>query len=446
MRIVFLLLDFAIFFAITAFITTVRSATGLWDVLFFVDNCKVMLPVFVLNVILLLIFSFYDLQKSHNKNTNGVAGLFFSFIISFITSAAGIYFGSILFNTTTPRTSLLLILLIFYVYVFLSRELYSGLHFSQINIITLGNSRTLKRIRKTLSPMPQYKIVYNLNNISEIPEKLDIIDLDFVLVSNKLLEQDQNTANIIFDKFVSKGVICLTDLDFFETLFLRIPKETLKNITWLIKDVNLKPKYFIYDAIKRFFDILFSICLVPIFLPIGIFIYLLILVIDRQKPLFFQERIGMEGRIIQICKFRTMVSGTEKPTKLGKILRKFRLDEIPQLVNILDGSISIVGPRPLQYEDNELLNKYVPAHKLRSIVKPGLTGWAQLNFKAPCNYSVEQIPAFESEDEKNKYFNDAFVRLAYDVWYIKHFSFSLDIEIILKTAKRAFVKDKRLSE
>ena len=195
MRIVFLLLDFAVFFAITAFVTTVRSETGLWDVLFFVDNCKVMLPVFVLNVILLLIFSFYDLQKSHNKNTGGgIASIFFSFIIAFITSAAGIYFGSILFHTTTPRTNLLLILLIFYVYVFLSRELYSGLHFSQINIITLGNSRTLKRIRKTLTPMPQYKIVYNLNNISEIPEKLDIIDLDFVLVSNKLLEQDQNTV------------------------------------------------------------------------------------------------------------------------------------------------------------------------------------------------------------------------------------------------------------
>jgi len=446
MRIVFLLLDFAAFFAITAFITTVRSSTGLWDVLFFVENCKVMLPVFVLNIILLLIFSFYDLQKSHNKYTNGFIGILFSFIVAFVTSAAGIYFAATLFHVPTPKTNLLLILLIFYVYVFLSRELYSGLHFSQINIVTLGNSRTLKRIRKTLISMPQYKVVYNLDNISEIPEKLDIIDLDFVLVSNKLLEQDQNTANIIFDKFVSKGVICLTDLDFFETLFLRIPKEILRNTTWLIKDVNLKPKYFIYDAIKRFFDILFSLCLVPIFLPIGIFVYLLILVFDRQKPLFFQERVGIEGRTIQICKFRTMINGTEKPTKLGKILRKFRLDEIPQLVNILDGSISIVGPRPLWMEEYQFLNKYIPTHVLRSIVKPGLTGWAQLNFKAPPVYCVLNTPTFESEDEKNKYFNDAFVRLAYDVWYIKHFSFSLDIEIMLKTAKRAFVKDKRLSE
>lgn len=138
-----------------------------------------------------------------------------------------------------------------------------------------------------------------------------------------------------------------------------------------------------------------------------------------------------------------MKPGSENITKLGSILRRFRLDEVPQLINILKGDISIVGPRPLGKEDNHILNKYVPSHAVRSIVKPGLTGWAQLNFKAPPNYSVVNI--VENDALNDEIFDAAFRRLAYDVWYIKNQSFFLDLEIILKTAKRAFIKDSHVS-
>jgi lipopolysaccharide/colanic/teichoic acid biosynthesis glycosyltransferase len=310
----------------------------------------------------------------------------------------------------------------------------------------LGTSRTLNRLKTTLNAMTDYKIFADFKDVSEIPESFDIRDIDFVLVANGLLEQDENTATLIFKKFVSKGVTCLTDLDFFENFFLRLPKETLRNVVWLIKDISSKQENSIYTITKRMVDFLFAVCLIPIFLPLGILIYFLILFIDKQKPIFFQERVGFKGKTIQICKFRTLVNGTETPTKVGKVLRKFRLDEIPQLINILDGNISIVGPRPLQKEDNDLLNKYIPAHVLRDIIKPGLTGWSQLNYKAPCNYSAMKTPEFENDAQKNEYFKDAFVRLAYDVWYAKNASFLLDMEIMFKTAKRAFVKDKKLSE
>ena len=79
------------------------------------------------------------------------------------------------------------------------------------------------------------------------------------------------------------------------------------------------------------------------------------------------------------------------------------------------------------------------------MVKPGLTGWSQLNFKAPCNYSTIQTPVFKNDEQKNEYFKDAFVRLAYDIWYVKNASFLLDIEIMFKTLKRAFVKDSKLT-
>jgi len=445
MRFLFLLLDFIVFFATTAVVTTVRSSTESWNLLFFLNNCKVMVPVFILNVILLLIFSFYDLKISHKRHSNYFVELLTAFIISFVVSAAGIYFCATIFKILTPKTNLLLTLLIFYIYIFVSRNIYKSLHFSQIKVVTLGTSRTLNRLKTTLNAMTDYKILADFKDVSEIPESFDIRELDFVLVANSLLEQDENTATLIFKKFVSKGVTCLTDLDFFENLFLRLPKETLRNVVWLIKDISYKQNT-VYPVIKRVLDFLFAVCLMPIFLPLGIIIYFLILFIDKQKPIFFQERVGFSGKSIQICKFRTMVTGTETPTKLGKILRKFRLDEIPQLINILDGNISIVGPRPLQFEDNELLKKYIPAYSLRTIAKPGLTGWAQLNFKAPCNYSVVNTPTFENDVQKNEYFKDAFVRLAYDVWYIKNASFLLDVEIMFKTAKRAFVRDKKLSE
>lgn len=446
MRFLFLLLDFIVFFATTAFITTIRSASGSWDLLFFLNNCKVMVPVFILNIILLLIFSFYDLRRSYKKHSNYFIELSTAFIVSFFVSAAGIYFAVTIFKVLTPKTNLLLILLIFYAYVFLSRNIYKALHFSQIQIITLGASRTLNRLKITLKNVSAYKIVHDFKETKDIPSSLNITDIDFILVSNELLEKDNETAKIIFYNFVSKGIICLTDLVLFENIFSRLPKETLRNATWLIKDISNKQTNSVYPIIKRVFDVLFALCLLPVFLPLGIIIYFLILVVDKQNPIFFQERVGFKGKSIQICKFRTLVTGTETPTKFGKFLRKFRLDEIPQLINILDANLSIVGPRPLQFEDNELLNKYISAHTLRTLVKPGLTGWSQLNFKAPRNYSATQIPTFETDFQKNEYFRDAFVRLAYDVWYVKNASFMLDIEIMFKTAKRAFIKDKKLSE
>ncbi len=443
MRFLFLILDFIAFFATTVFVLSVRSDFSLN---FFLSNCKVLVPVFILNVILLLIFSFYDLKKSYKKHKNDFVELSLLFIVAFIVSSAGIYFGVNIFRIVTPKTNLLLILLIFYCYVFLSRQLYNSLHLSQIKIVSIGTSRTLNRLKKALASSQEYKIVSSFDNISEIPESLDIKELDFVLVSNNLLEQDKNTALLIFNKFVSKGVTCLTDLEFFENLFLRLPKETLRNVVWLIKDVSSKQENSVYTVTKRLFDFLFAVCLLPIFLPLGIIIYFLILIIDKQKPIFFQERVGIGGKSIQICKFKTLIEGTETPTKVGKVLRKFRLDEIPQLINILDGNISVVGPRPIWMKEYEFLKKYIPAHSLRNIIKPGLTGWSQLNFKAPPVYVVLDTPTFENDIQKNEYFKDAFVRLAYDVWYAKNASFLLDMEIMFKTAKRAFIKDKKLSE
>ena len=440
MRFLFLLLDAIAFFTLNAIILNIRTSSTITNVTF-----KVMVPIFILNVILLFIFSFYDFKYILKKQINHLAGAITAFAVSFVVSSTGIYFGATLFKIPTPKTNLLLVLLIFYIYVFISRKFYDSLHFSQVKILSIGTSRTLNRIKNTLNDIPDYKIVYDFKDTNEITNIPSSEDIDLLLISNSILEKDKNIANIIYNHFVSKGIFCLTDLDFFEHIFYRLPKETLRNTNLLIKNINTKNEHLMYLTVKRIIDILFSLCLIPIFFPLGLIIYFSILIVDKQNPIFFQERVGYKGKTIQICKFRTLVTGTEKVTKMGKILRKFRLDEVPQLINILDGEISIVGPRPLYTKDYELLNKYIPVHSLRSIVKPGLTGWAQLNFGAPCNYFAVEIPQFQNDNQKNEYFKDAYVRLAYDAWYIKNASLKLDCEIMFKTAKRAFVKDKKLS-
>ena len=197
----------------------------------------------------------------------------------------------------------------------------------------------------------------------------------------------------------------------------------------------------IESFIKRTVDIIGSLLLLPFCFLAGVVIYLLILIVDRQFPLFVQERVGLKGKTIYIYKFKTMYEGTENITKMGKILRKFRLDEFPQIINILTGDTSFVGPRPLWAKEYEYLNSYIANHPLRTIVRPGITGWAQLNYKAPIVYYVHKKP---DNVDNYIYFRDAEKRLAYDLWYIKNTSFLLDIEIILRTLKRMFISDKKI--
>lgn len=442
MRMLILFLDFIVFLLTIAFVIGTRY-NGL-DFLFFLNNCKVMLPVFFIITIVLFIFSFYDLKLLYKKQKDYI-NLAIAFIITFLFSATSIYFGVNIFNIVTPKTNLIYVFIIYFIYIYVSRKLYTVLNLTRTNIISFGSGRTLTRIKEEIVSLPNYKILYDFKHPNEIPNNIDIKNIDFVLLQNKLLNQDKQTLEIVAEKFINKGILLKTDLDFFEDFFSRVPKEGLKDNMWLLMGISAREKHIIYPVIKRLLSIIFCLILIPICLPIGIITYILIKIIDKQPPLFLQERVGFGEKTIYIYKFRTMICNTENPTKLGSILRRYRLDEIPQIINILRGDISMVGPRPVWTKEYKYLNSYIPNHSLRMIIKPGLTGWAQLNFKAPPVYCVLDKPSFSTEKEKEEYFKDAIRRLAYDLWYIKNFSFSLDMEILFKTAKRMFIKDKHVS-
>jgi lipopolysaccharide/colanic/teichoic acid biosynthesis glycosyltransferase len=180
-----------------------------------------------------------------------------------------------------------------------------------------------------------------------------------------------------------------------------------------------------YLVIRRGLELLLTVLMLPILLPI-LAVLALVVRLDSPGPIFFlQERVGRRGRIFRMIKFRTMHHGAAGPsftqaddkrvTRVGQVLRRFRLDELPQLVNVLRGDMSWVGPRPEALTLDVGYVRDIPHFALRGIVRPGVTGWAQIN----------QGYAHEAEEMRSK--------LEYDLYYLKHCSLWLDVMIVLRT-------------
>ncbi len=182
-----------------------------------------------------------------------------------------------------------------------------------------------------------------------------------------------------------------------------------------------------YHYLKRLFDVVASLTALIICTPIFVLVALLIRIRDGSPVFFRQERVGRDGRRFILFKFRTMRpsdeadediytrQGDRRVTAMGRLLRKLRVDELPQLWNALKGDISLIGPRPEWSKCAERYEQTIPFYHFRHLVKPGITGWAQVNY-----------PYGESDE-------DAVEKLKYDLYYIRHYSLKLDAMIVLKT-------------
>jgi len=181
--------------------------------------------------------------------------------------------------------------------------------------------------------------------------------------------------------------------------------------------------------IKRLFDVVISVFSMLLFLPFGLILALLIK-LDSRGPVFYtQERLGLYGKPFRIIKFRSMKHDVQEPgekvilttkhdervTRVGKFIRRFRLDEVPQMINVLKGDMSIIGPRPDMPRLTEQLEKQIPMYRHRMKVKPGITGWAQIS-----------VPYPQTQEEVIEKFNC-------DIYYIENMSLKLDLKIILNT-------------
>lgn len=250
-----------------------------------------------------------------------------------------------------------------------------------------------------------------------IDQKIDLLVTDESLSLSELdiLTLMQNGTRVI-------GIV-----DFWERYLDKIPPHDV-NRSWLAR-VDLHIKNPLIHWMKRIMDLLISITGLVLLFPI-LGISLILVALESGFPLFYiQQRTGYLGRPYSMIKLRTMKKEAEsdgaqwakekdsRVTKIGQFLRNWRIDEIPQFWNIIKGEMSVVGPRPERPEFQAELNEKVPFWYARNLVKPGLTGWAQIRSSYASDLS-------ESEE-----------KLSYDLYYLKHASLVLDMEIILSTLR-----------
>ena len=242
-------------------------------------------------------------------------------------------------------------------------------------------------------------------------------------------EQNAQNRTMVAQTLVAprlRGLLVNDAVDFCEQFFGKIWIDALSS-EWFVYTSGFsqsKPSIFL----KRCFDIFFALLLLLLTAPVLVLVAIAIRV-DSGGPIFFRQvRVGLHGEPFVIYKFRSMrQDGASVPswatacdqriTRVGRLLRKFRLDEIPQAINVLRGEMSFVGPRPEQPYFVNRLAEEIPFYNLRHFVKPGITGWAQVMYRYGA--SVE----------------DACEKLQYDLYYAKHRSCGFDLKILFKTVK-----------
>ena len=199
------------------------------------------------------------------------------------------------------------------------------------------------------------------------------------------------------------------------------------NPGWLIFGDGFNQGW-VRTVVKRLFDVVFSLVLLLVSLPVMLLTGILILLESGGPMLYTQERVGLNGRLFNVVKFRSMRTDAEKDgkprwaqagddriTRVGRIIRKLRIDELPQLFNVLAGDMSLVGPRPERPYFVDTLTQEIPYYAVRLSVKPGLTGWAQVRY----HYGATM------EDSAEK--------LQYDLYYVKNHTWFLDLVVLFET-------------
>ena len=291
-----------------------------------------------------------------------------------------------------------------------------------------------------------FPILGKIDNLEEIIKKYQI---DEVIIENKY-QVDDNTKNILSRCFI-EGVRILDIPEFYGENWHKVPLlRTSKE--WLYQELTKAPHTISYEQnLKRLLDLILSGIGLLLFFPLFILIAIAIKVDSKGRVFYRQERLGKGMRSFRIIKFRTMIEGVEEDsgavwvseddsrvTRVGKFLRRTRLDEFPQFINVFKGEMSLVGPRPERGEfitqflekngvyekekaKDERMEQEIPYYSIRILVKPGITGWAQINYGYADSY----------ESSKDK--------LEYDLYYVLNRSFFLDLGILLKTVKIVFL-------
>ncbi len=396
-----------------------------------------LIPFLWVHVTWLVIFysaGMYDWQRFPPTRRYHVARLVFATMTISGIVAVGIFYFVPAFSIT-PRINLLLDILIVSLLlwawrIWFVRFMSKG---NKIKVVFFGSTEEITKFSQVLDERPSFgyrtelllneKEVENESRDGMIKEFIRAHVIDLVVVEPTVL-QNKELVKVLYE-VLPLGVTILKFAEFYESIMGKVPTSVVTE-TWFLENLAELDKRS-FELLKRLADIIGAALLgVPVLL-ISPLVALLIK-LDSRGPVFYrQSRVGKNGKVFRFIKFRSMVQNADvvegvkgtgddmRHTRVGKFLRKTYLDELPQIVNVLRGEMSFIGPRPERPHYVDILKKQIPFYEIRLLVRPGITGWAQIRMQNDA--SVEDAPE----------------KLQYDLYYIKNRSFVMDAGIALKT-------------
>ena len=341
-----------------------------------------------------------------------------------------------------PKRNLFIFIVIFAVLFVLWRQFYNWSlksYLPKSHLAIIGFNEQIQELINELQKKPHLGFIVSFivdNNatdqsLNNIPLIKDIGQMKQLInknkISNIILTADphysDNLRSALFDCLPLK-INYISLPNFYEAITGKIPLDAI-NQMWFLENLNEGSKSW-FNKIKRFYDFILAVLILLITLPFWLLIALIIKMESRGPVFIIMPRLGQDNKIFNLIKFRTMkeegndrsptIANDPRITKFGSFLRKTRLDEVPQMINVIRGEMSFVGPRPERPELALELEKQIPFYRERLLVKPGLTGSDQISgeYHSPIR-------------------EDSLKKLQYDLFYIKNRSLYLDISIILKT-------------
>ena len=382
-----------------------------------------------------LVFYLFDLYREQNfKPDSHTFGVYARALgVNVATAIAIFYFFFPVFGIS-PKTNLVIFAVLFagidYLYrlglgsVFVRRGMRNA-------IVFVGDSVEMREAVAFIRENPQvgYAVSRWITNFASSAlsgaELQHTLEHAQTLVVQERAIEDAAIVRAIYAA-LPFGIKVFEFTDLYEILFRRIPLGEI-NEAWFIRNIWLKRP--LYRSVKAIFDRCIAFFLIVLFAPFAAVIALLIAATSAGPIIYRQQRTGLNGVPFSIYKFRSMVhrhnnaptTAAKDPriTAVGRLIRATHLDELPQLINVIRGDLSFVGPRP---ESVSLVETYaeLPYYEMRHVVRPGITGWAQVNYKASESLA------------------EACEKLTYDIYYIKNQSMVLDLLILIKTIKYLF--------
>ena len=397
--------------------------------------------IFIPWLLIFYIAGLYDLRRLRN-NLDFIKTLALALAVNATIAILLFYFIPVF--GIAPKTNLFIFFILFAIIAIFWRRTFNRATASGEalnNILFVGDGSEAEEVERVIRENPQlgYTIVMSIKEspISDRPEILEETaharGVNIVVVPRHL-KRESRFASVLYRLF-GNGIFIVDIADFYELIMKKIPIAGLEE-AWFFENIERTSRF--YDPMKNAGEFILALVLGIVLLPLEILIGIIIKLTSRGPVFIRQKRVGRLGEVFTLYKFRSMVAlapdgqaetqgaqwsakNDARVTPFGKFIRATHLDELPQLWNIVEGKLSFVGPRPERPEFVAMLKEKIPYYEMRLLVKPGVTGWAQINHRADLTL------------------DDVAQKLQYDIYYLKNRSLILDLAIILKTIKSLFV-------